>query len=62
MTFRKHALWPALAFLLSSCGKPGTTPNGQLPLVTLTRLESVVERFNQAKVEQVQVIAMFSPT
>ncbi len=52
-----------IAFLLtSSCSRPGASPTGQPPMVALSRIDAVVERFNAASSEQVQVVAMFSPT
>jgi hypothetical protein len=43
----------------------GVPPNGQPAVATFTpasKFESFVDRFNRASPEQIQVVAMFSPT
>jgi uncharacterized lipoprotein YajG len=49
--------------LLTACSNPGRTPNGQPPLTTFTtNFNTLIGRFNQASPDQIQVVAMFSPT
>jgi len=59
----KRALLLVFAILTAACSKPGVTPAGQPPLTTFTsQFDSLVDRFNHASSDQIQVVAMFSPT
>ena len=55
----------ALLIAGAGCSKPGTPPAGQPPLTTFTQasgFQAFVDRFNHASSDQIQVVAMLSPT
>ncbi len=64
MTLARRGFWVALA-ILSACGGPGRPPAGQPAIGTFgpsNGFSALVDRFNRAPPDQIQVVALFSPT